>query len=66
VEALQSGRLGGLALLLYTEPADPAEPAALRDRNVILMPHTAVAAECIARYGNAVREFVAGDCKRGQ
>jgi phosphoglycerate dehydrogenase-like enzyme len=46
VEALQSGRLGGLALdVLYTEPADPAEPLLrFRDRNVILMPHTAVAA----------------------
>jgi phosphoglycerate dehydrogenase-like enzyme len=50
VEALQSGRLGGLALdVLYTEPADPAEPLLrYRDRNVILMPHTAVAARANA------------------
>ena len=50
VEALQSGRLGGLALdVLYTEPADPAEPLLrFRDRNVILMPHTAVAARANA------------------
>jgi phosphoglycerate dehydrogenase-like enzyme len=50
VEALQSGRLGGLGLdVLYTEPADPAEPLLrYRDRNVILMPHTAVAARANA------------------
>jgi phosphoglycerate dehydrogenase-like enzyme len=50
VEALQSGRLGGLALdVLYTEPADPAEPLLrYRDGNVILMPHTAVAARANA------------------
>jgi lactate dehydrogenase-like 2-hydroxyacid dehydrogenase len=50
VEALQSGRLGGLALdVLYTEPADPAEPLLrYRDRNVILMPHTAVGARANA------------------
>jgi glyoxylate reductase len=50
LEALQSGRLGGLALdVLYTEPADPAEPLLrYRDRNVILMPHTAVAARANA------------------
>jgi glyoxylate reductase len=50
VEALQSGRLGGVALdVLYTEPADPAEPLLrYRDRNVILMPHTAVAARANA------------------
>jgi lactate dehydrogenase-like 2-hydroxyacid dehydrogenase len=44
VEALDSGRLGGLGLdVLYTEPADPAEPLLrYRDRNVILMPHTAI------------------------
>jgi glyoxylate reductase len=50
VEALQSGRLGGLALdVLYSEPADPAEPLLrYRDRNVILMPHTAVAARANA------------------
>jgi phosphoglycerate dehydrogenase-like enzyme len=50
VEALESGRLGGLALdVLYTEPADPAEPLLrYRDRNVILMPHTAVAARANA------------------
>jgi phosphoglycerate dehydrogenase-like enzyme len=50
VEALQSGRLGGLGLdVLYTEPADPAEPLLrYRDRNVILMPHTAVASRANA------------------
>jgi phosphoglycerate dehydrogenase-like enzyme len=50
VEALQSGRLGGLALdVLYSEPADPAEPLLrYRDRNVILMPHTAVGARANA------------------
>jgi glyoxylate reductase len=50
VEALQSSRLGGLALdVLYTEPADAAEPLLrYRDRNVILMPHTAVAARANA------------------
>jgi phosphoglycerate dehydrogenase-like enzyme len=50
VEALQSGRLGGLGLdVLYAEPADPAEPLLrYRDRNVILMPHTAVAARANA------------------
>jgi len=50
VEALQSGRLGGLALdVLYSEPADPAEPLLrYRNRNVILMPHTAVAARANA------------------
>jgi lactate dehydrogenase-like 2-hydroxyacid dehydrogenase len=44
VEALDSGRLGGLALdVLHSEPADPAEPLLrYRDRNVILMPHTAI------------------------
>jgi phosphoglycerate dehydrogenase-like enzyme len=44
VEALASGRLGGLGLDVgYTEPADPNEPL-LRHRagNVILMPHTAI------------------------
>jgi glyoxylate reductase len=44
MDALASGRLGGLGLdVLYSEPADPAEPL-LRHRggNVILMPHTAV------------------------
>ena len=50
VKALQSGRLGGLGLdVLYTEPADPTEPLLrYRDRNVILMPHTAVAARANA------------------
>ena len=50
VGALQSGRLGGLGLdVLYSEPADPAEPLLrYRDRNVILMPHTAVAARANA------------------
>jgi phosphoglycerate dehydrogenase-like enzyme len=44
VEALDSGRLGGLGLdVLYSEPADPSEPLLrYRDRNVILMPHTAI------------------------
>jgi phosphoglycerate dehydrogenase-like enzyme len=44
VEALESGRLGGLGLdVLYSEPTDPAEPLLrYRDRNVILMPHTAI------------------------
>jgi phosphoglycerate dehydrogenase-like enzyme len=44
VEALDNGRLGGLALdVLYDEPADPAD-SLLRHRggNVILMPHTAI------------------------
>ena len=44
VEALASGRLGGLGLDVgYTEPADPNEPL-LRHRggNVILTPHTAI------------------------
>jgi lactate dehydrogenase-like 2-hydroxyacid dehydrogenase len=46
IDALESRRLGGLALdVLYTEPADPAEPLLrYRGRNVVLMPHTAVAA----------------------
>src|SRR5262252_1662687 len=46
VEALQAGRLGGLGLdVLYSEPADPSEPLLrYRDRNVILMPHTAIGA----------------------
>jgi phosphoglycerate dehydrogenase-like enzyme len=50
VATLDSGRLGGLALdVLYTEPADPSEPLLrYRDRNVILMPHTAVAARANA------------------
>jgi lactate dehydrogenase-like 2-hydroxyacid dehydrogenase len=44
VEALKSGRLGGLGLdVLYSEPVDPSEPLLrYRDRNVILMPHTAI------------------------
>ena len=44
--ALDTGRLGGLGLdVLYTEPCDPAEPLLrYRDRNVILLPHTAVGA----------------------
>jgi len=44
VEALEAGRLGGLGLdVLYSEPADPSEPLLrYRDRNVILMPHTAI------------------------
>jgi lactate dehydrogenase-like 2-hydroxyacid dehydrogenase len=50
VAALESGRLGGLGLdVLYTEPADPAEPLLrYRDRNVILMPHTAIGARANA------------------
>lgn len=50
VDALKSGRLGGLALdVLYTEPADRAEPLLrYRDRNVVLMPHTAVGARANA------------------
>ncbi len=50
VDALASGRLGGLALdVLYSEPADPDEPLLrYRDRNVILMPHTAVASRANA------------------
>jgi len=44
VEALECGRLGGLGLdVLYTEPTDPSEPLLrYRNRNVILMPHTAI------------------------
>jgi lactate dehydrogenase-like 2-hydroxyacid dehydrogenase len=44
VESLDSGRLGGLGLdVLYTEPTEPSEPLLrYRDRNVILLPHTAV------------------------
>jgi glyoxylate reductase len=44
VAALESGRLGGLGLdVLYSEPVDPSEPLLrYRDRNVILMPHTAI------------------------
>jgi glyoxylate reductase len=44
VEALEADRLGGLGLdVLYSEPADPSEPLLrYRDRNVILMPHTAI------------------------
>jgi lactate dehydrogenase-like 2-hydroxyacid dehydrogenase len=50
VEALEAGRLGGLGLdVLYSEPADPAEPLLrFRDRNVILMPHTAIGARANA------------------
>jgi lactate dehydrogenase-like 2-hydroxyacid dehydrogenase len=50
VEALDAGRLGGLGLdVLYSEPADPAEPLLrYRDRNVILMPHTAIGARANA------------------
>jgi len=50
VEALAGGRLGGLGLDVgYAEPADPAEPLLrFRDRNVILMPHTAVGARANA------------------
>ena len=50
VEALDAGRLGGLGLdVLYSEPADPSEPLLrYRDRNVILMPHTAVGARANA------------------
>src|SRR5215472_11454050 len=46
VGALQAGRLGGLGLdVLYSEPADPSEPLLrYRERNVILMPHTAIGA----------------------
>jgi lactate dehydrogenase-like 2-hydroxyacid dehydrogenase len=44
INALDQRRLGGLGLdVLYTEPCDPAEPLLrYRDRNVILMPHTAI------------------------
>jgi glyoxylate reductase len=44
IESLDSGRLGGLGLdVLYTEPTDPSEPLLhYRNRNVILLPHTAV------------------------
>ena len=50
VEALEAGRLGGLGLdVLYSEPADPSEPLLrYRDRNVILMPHTAIGARANA------------------
>jgi lactate dehydrogenase-like 2-hydroxyacid dehydrogenase len=45
IDALDSGRLGGFGLDVgYSEPADPGEPLLrYRGRNVILMPHTAVA-----------------------
>jgi glyoxylate reductase len=45
LEALDDGRLGGIGLDVgYNEPADPGEPLLrYRGRNVILMPHTAVA-----------------------
>ncbi len=45
LEALDDGRLGGLGLDVgYSEPAEPGEPLLrYRGRNVILMPHTAVA-----------------------
>lgn len=52
VEALESGRLGGLGIDVgYSEPADPTEPL-LRylDRNVILMPHTAIGARANAKH----------------
>jgi phosphoglycerate dehydrogenase-like enzyme len=44
LEALANGRLGGFGLDVgYSEPADPADPLlGYRDRNVILMPHTAI------------------------
>jgi phosphoglycerate dehydrogenase-like enzyme len=47
VEALDSGRLGGFGLDVgYGEPADPADPLLkfrdMPERNVILMPHTAI------------------------
>ncbi len=44
IVALDEGCVGGLGLdVLYTEPTDPAEPLLrYRDRNVILMPHTAI------------------------
>jgi lactate dehydrogenase-like 2-hydroxyacid dehydrogenase len=50
VEAIEAGRFGGLGLdVLYSEPADPSEPLLrYRDRNVILMPHTAVGARANA------------------
>jgi len=53
VDTLESGRLGGLGLdVLYSEPAEPSEPLLrYRDRNVILMPHTAIGARA-----NALRD----------
>ncbi len=50
VKALETGRLGGLGLDVgYSEPADPADPLLrYRDRNVILMPHTAIGARANA------------------
>jgi glyoxylate reductase len=50
VEALEAGRLGGIGLdVLYSEPAEPSEPLLrYRDRNVILMPHTAIGARANA------------------
>jgi lactate dehydrogenase-like 2-hydroxyacid dehydrogenase len=50
IDALETGRLGGLGLdVLYTEPADPSEPLLrYRDRNMILMPHTAIGARANA------------------
>ncbi len=50
VEALETGRLGGLGLDVgYSEPADPADPLLrYRHRNVIQMPHTAVGARANA------------------
>jgi phosphoglycerate dehydrogenase-like enzyme len=57
VEALESGRLGGFGLDVgYGEPTDPADPLLkFRDRperNVILMPHTAIGAR-----ENALRDI---------
>jgi glycerate dehydrogenase len=46
VETLAAGKLGGFGLDVgYSEPCDPAEPLLnYRSGNVILMPHTAIAA----------------------
>ncbi len=76
VEALDSGRLGGLGLdVLYSEPTDPSEPLLrYRDRNVILMPHTAIGSRanalhdietlCVNLWRAIEKKRVGGDQRR--